>query len=33
VYEITAAGRKHLDAEEKRWMAVNAALIRALKHA
>jgi transcriptional regulator len=33
VYEITAGGRKHLDAEEKRWMAVNAAVIRALKHA
>jgi PadR family transcriptional regulator PadR len=33
VYEITAAGRKRLDAEEKRWLAVNAALVRVLKHA
>ena len=33
IYEITAAGRKQLDAEEERWMAVNAAVIRALKHA
>ena len=33
VYEITADGRKRLDAEEKRWMAVNAAVVRALKHA
>jgi len=33
VYEITADGRRQLDAEEKRWMAVNAAVLRALKHA
>jgi len=33
VYEITAGGRKRLDAEEKRWMAVNAAVVRVLKHA
>ena len=33
VYEVTAEGRKWLDTEEKRWMAVNAALVRALKHA
>lgn len=31
VYEITADGRKHLDVEEKRWLAVNAAVVRALK--
>ena len=33
VYEVTADGRKQLDAQEKRWIAVNAAVIRALKHA
>jgi transcriptional regulator len=33
VYEITADGRKRLDVEEKRWLAVNAAVMRALKHA
>lgn len=33
VYEITADGRKRLDAEAKRWMTVNAAVVRALKHA
>jgi PadR family transcriptional regulator PadR len=33
VYEITTDGRKRLDAEEKRWLAVNAAVMRALKHA
>ena len=33
VYEITAEGRKWLGTEEKRWMAVNAAVVRALKHA
>jgi len=33
VYEITAGGRKQLDAQEKRWLAVNAAVVRALKHA
>ena len=31
VYEITAEGRKQLDVEEKRWLAVNAAVVRALK--
>ena len=33
VYDITPVGRKRLEAEEKRWMAVNAAVLRALKHA
>jgi transcriptional regulator len=33
VYEITAEGRRRLDAEERRWLAVNAAVLRALKHA
>ena len=33
VYEITVAGRKLLDVEEKRWLTVNAALVRALKQA
>lgn len=32
-YEITAEGRKRLEAEEQRWLAVNAAVLRALKHA
>ena len=32
-YEITVEGRKWLDAEEKRWLAVNAALVRVLRHA
>jgi PadR family transcriptional regulator, regulatory protein PadR len=32
-YEITTDGRKHLETDEKRWMAVNAAVLRALKHA
>jgi PadR family transcriptional regulator, regulatory protein PadR len=32
-YEITANGRKQLVAEEKRWMAVNAALIRVITEA
>jgi len=31
VYEITVEGRKRLDAEERRWLAVNAAVVRALK--
>jgi transcriptional regulator len=31
VYEITADGRKQMDAQEKRWLAVNAAVVRALK--
>src|SRR5688572_32980060 len=30
-YEITAEGRERLAAEEKRWMAVNAAVLRGLK--
>jgi DNA-binding PadR family transcriptional regulator len=30
-YEITAEGRKQLDAEQKRWLAINAALMRALR--
>lgn len=33
IYEITAEGRNQLDAEEKRWVTVNAAVLRALKHA
>ena len=33
MYEITAEGRKRLDTEERRWLAVNAAVLRALKHA
>jgi transcriptional regulator len=33
VYEITAEGRRRLDSEERRWLAVNAAVLRALKHA
>lgn len=33
VYEITAGGRKWLEANEKRWKVVNAAVVRALKHA
>ena len=33
VYEITLQGRKHLDAEERRWQAVNAAVARVLKYA
>lgn len=33
VYAITAEGRKQLTVEEKRWTAVNAAVVRALKHA
>ena len=33
VYEITTEGRKRLEVDEKRWMAVNAAVLRALKHA
>jgi transcriptional regulator len=31
VYEITPEGRKRLDTEERRWLAVNAAVVRALK--
>ena len=33
MYEITADGRRWLESEEKRWMAVNAAVVRVLKHA
>jgi PadR family transcriptional regulator PadR len=33
LYELTAEGRKRLEAEEKRWLAVNAAVLRALKYA
>ena len=33
IYEITASGRTQLAAEERRWMAVNAALIRVITHA
>jgi transcriptional regulator len=33
MYEITSEGQKRLEGEEKRWMAVNAAVLRALKHA
>ena len=33
MYDITAEGRKRLEAEERRWTAVNAAVARVLKHA
>ena len=33
MYETTAEGRRRLEEDEKRWMAVNAAVLRALKHA
>ena len=33
MYEVTAEGRRRLEEDEKRWMAVNAAVLRALKHA
>ena len=33
IYEITADGRKRLEAEERRWTAVSAAVARVLKHA
>ncbi len=33
VYEITNQGRERLEADEKRWIAVNAAVLRALKNA
>jgi transcriptional regulator len=33
VYEITLQGRKHLETEERRWQAVNAAVARVLKYA
>ena len=32
-YEITAAGRKQLDAQESRWRAITAAVGHVLKHA
>jgi PadR family transcriptional regulator len=32
-YEITAAGRRHLQAEEGRWRTVSAAIGHVLKHA
>jgi PadR family transcriptional regulator, regulatory protein PadR len=32
-YEITAAGRRQLDAEESRWRAITAAVGHVLKHA
>ena len=32
-YELTASGRKQLDAEESRWRAVTAAVGHILKHA
>lgn len=31
VYEITAAGRKHLETEEERWRSVTAAVAQVLK--
>ena len=33
VYEITSEGRERVKADERRWIAVNAAVLRALKHA
>jgi transcriptional regulator len=33
IYELTAAGRKQLDAEETRWQAVTGAIGHILKHA
>lgn len=33
VYELTKQGRERLDVDEKRWVAVNAAVLRALKNA
>ena len=33
VYEVTAAGRKKLEAEEARWHAVTSAVNHILKHA
>jgi len=33
VYEITTKGREFLETEEERWLTVNAALVRVLKHA
>lgn len=33
VYEITKQGRERLDVDERRWIAVNTAVLRALKNA
>jgi PadR family transcriptional regulator PadR len=33
VYEITAAGRKQLEADETRWKAITSAVGKILKHA
>lgn len=33
VYELTAAGRKQLESEQRRWTATAAAITQALKHA
>jgi transcriptional regulator len=33
VYEITSQGRQQLEQDERRWIAVNAAVLRALKNA
>jgi transcriptional regulator len=33
VYEITSRGRERLETDEKRWIAVNTAVLRALKNA
>src|SRR5215211_5027347 len=33
VYEITAGGRRQLEAEERRWKAITAAVGKILKHA
>jgi len=33
VYELTAAGRKQLDSEERRWTSITAAIAQALKEA
>jgi PadR family transcriptional regulator PadR len=33
VYEITAAGRKQLEADEARWKAITSAVGKILKHA
>ena len=33
VYELTAAGRRQLETEERRWKAITAAVGKILKHA
>lgn len=33
VYEITAAGKRHLEREEQHWQTVTAAVVHVLKHA